>query len=93
MVDVEGFDDSVVYSLDLGRHSPKLIAFESKVMQSVRPEALYDVVEFCSMRGYKAVGPVKANHVCIRDDRLPRRLRAGGRLPPAAACHARRRLP
>ena len=69
MVDVEGFDDSVVYSLDLGRHRPKLIAFESKVMQSVRPEALYDVVEFCSMRGYKAVGPVKANHVCIRDDR------------------------
>ena len=74
MVDVEGFDDSVVYSLDLGRHRPKLIAFESKVMQSVRPEALYDVVEFCSMRGYKAVGPVKANHVCIRDDRsVPRR--------------------
>ena len=69
MVDVEGFDDSVVYSLDLGRHRPKLIAFESKVMQSVRPEALFDVVEFCSMRGYKAVGPVKANHVCIRDDR------------------------
>ena len=38
-------------------------------MQSVRPEALYDVVEFCTMRGYKTVGPVKANHVCIRDDR------------------------
>merc|ERR1719263_1386834 len=71
MVDVEGFDDSVVYSLDLGRHRPRLIAFESKVMQSVRPEALYDVVEFCSMRGYKAVGPVKANHVCVRDDRAP----------------------
>ena len=68
MVDVEGFDDSVVYSLDLGRHRPKLIAFESRSC-SVRPEALYDVVEFCSMRGYKAVGPVKANHVCIRDDR------------------------
>ena len=69
MVDVEGFDDSVVYSLDLGRHRPRLIAFESKVMQSVRPEALYDVVEFCGQRGYKAIGPVKANHVCIRDDR------------------------
>ena len=69
MVDVEGFDDSVVYSLDLGRHRPRLIAFESKVMQSVRPEALFDVVEFCGQRGYKAVGPVKANHVCIRDDR------------------------
>ena len=40
MIDVEGFDDSVVYSQDLGRHRPKLIAFESKVMQSVRPEAL-----------------------------------------------------
>ena len=23
------------------------------------------------MRGYKAVGPVKANHVCVRDDRAP----------------------
>ena len=68
MIDVVGFDDSVVYSLDLGRHRPRLIAFESKVMQSVRPEALYDVVEFCSMRGYKAVGPVKANHVCVRGD-------------------------
>ncbi len=69
MVDVEGFDDSVVYSLDLGRHRPRLIAFESKVMQSVRPEALFDVVEFCGQRGYKTVGPVKANHVCVHDDR------------------------
>ncbi len=85
MIDVEGFDDSVVYSLDLGRHRPRLIAFESKVMQGTRPEALYDVVEFCSMRGYKAVGPVKANHVCVRDDRAPAQPAAPARLttPPA----------
>ena len=68
MVDVEGFDDTVVYSLDLGSHRPKLIAFESKILQGKRPEALYDVVEFCAQRGYKAVGPVMANHVCVRGD-------------------------
>ena len=47
---------------------PKLIAFESKILQGKRPEALYDVVEFCAQRGYKAVGPVMANHVCVRGD-------------------------
>ena len=56
------------YSLDLGSHRPKLIAFESKILQGKRPEALYDVVEFCAQRGYKAVGPVMANHVCVRGD-------------------------
>ena len=59
---------TVVYSLDLGSHRPKLIAFESKILQGKRPEALYDVVEFCAQRGYKAVGPVMANHVCVRGD-------------------------
>ena len=51
-----------------GSHRPKLIAFESKILQGKRPEALYDVVEFCAQRGYKAVGPVMANHVCVRGD-------------------------
>ena len=51
-----------------GSHRPKLIAFESKILQGKRPEALYDVVEFCAQRGYKPVGPVMANHVCVRGD-------------------------
>lgn len=88
MVDVEGFDDSVVYSLDLGRHRPKLIAFESKVMQGTRPEALYDVVEFCGQRGYKAIGPVKANHVCVRDDRPAPPVPPAPALPAAPAVPA-----
>ena len=65
---LEDLGVSVVYSLDLGSHRPKLIAFESKILQGKRPEALYDVVEFCAQRGYKAVGPVMANHVCVRGD-------------------------
>ena len=73
MVDVEGFDDSVVYSLDLGRHRPKLIAFESKVMQSVRPEALYDVVEFCSMRGIRRWGRSRRTTSACATTALPRR--------------------
>ena len=52
----------------VGSHRPKLIAFESKILQGKRPEALYDVVEFCAQRGYKVVGPVMANHVCVRGD-------------------------
>ena len=72
MIDVEGFDAEVLISLDLAKHRPRLVNFESKILQGKRPDALWKAAAFCMARGYFVVGPLRANHVCVRVDAPPR---------------------
>ena len=44
---------------------PTQVTFESRIMQGKRPDKLWRAAELCMASGYRALGPVASNHVCI----------------------------
>ena len=85
MIDVEGVDYQVLASLDLRKHRPLIIIFESKVMEDYTPGNLWKAAAFCVDHGYFVVRATfrPTNYVCVRTDAddVPLRDVAPGQVP------------
>ena len=85
MIDVEGFDYEVLASLDLRKHRPLIIIFESKIMEANYPGNLWKAAAFCVDHGYFVVRATfrPTNYVCVRTDAndVPLRDVAPGQVP------------